>query len=798
MHKLKEISNFILFAAFMLLILFAMASGQWNYIKAPQQSLSSNYVKSLAIYKDVMLVASDQGLSFFSLTKDSSGTIDKKNLPRGIINDIKVVGDSLWIASSGGISVLNLKTNSMNLIPVDISGISNAVKCIFTTDNEIWFGTDGGGAYIFSSQTNEWTRLSKNSGLSSDNIRSILIVGDTVFFGTNTMGLSLFSRRNETWSQLDRYDGLSNNNISTMVSDRTHVYVCTYHGLSILDKGTDNIKTRHKDNGLFDDMVLTVARDGRFLWLGGMGGITLYDIFQDKMTSYSSAAGVPEDFITCFAVYGNLLYMATDGKGIAVFDKGFPSSQIDKVEFKGRSGTIFGNAFTLNGKTDCNLLFYNSLAPSLKFNKGIKLFNTKNGILASWDITGVIDGNYIIELNAKIDKGQENTHSFDVNTDTFDPEIMIEEIPAYTNKKQLPIQGSFREKNPASILLYPGPVKAAIDFEKRQFSGSVELMPGRNTIRAKIFDQSGQNMEVKRNVLFSNKEISLITPDIPLVTKERTLPIQGKIESDIPLKEMSVYPGSQTVSFDNSLKSFQTILTLSNDGENLFILKVTDVCGNIASKKVVINLDNGGPDIILSPVREFTSDSITTLEGSVSDPMLKEISVIPGELTLAADTTLKHFTFKPRLKNGKNTFVITAADKLANITQKSVTIIRDMKKPELTQPVIPPLVKDMFFTINGKYDEDNIESITIDPGGTDAVINEIENSYSARIKLNNNENPFTITAKDKAGNINKIQLTIYAKIDDADKAVKILMERISGLERTIDSLKKAAKTPSTK
>lgn len=778
-------------------ILSGMVFPQWSYIKAPEKGLSSNYVRALAVYHDLLFAATDQGVTCISLTKDSSGVLNKAGLPKGVLTDLETVGDSLWIGATGGVGIYDLKKNVLSLISSEKSGIQNAVKCITPTETEVWLGTDGGGAYVYSRLSGEWSRYSKNSGLVSDNLRAISIVEDTLFFGTNALGLSLYSRKSDSWSQVTRYEGLSNNNITAIIPDRDRLFVCTYHGLTIFRKGFEDVQVRYKDNGLFDDMILTGIRDGRFLWLGGMGGLTGYDMMQDKMTVYNSAQGVPEDFITALAVYGNQLYIATDGKGIAVLDKGVPSARIDQVLFKGRTGSVLGNGFTLNGKTETAFSFYSPLASGVRFTKGLKSQGNRDGLLASWDLNGVIDGTYVLEMAVKTDKGLENSYSISVNTDTFDPELMLDEPPAYVNSNRLNLQGSFREKNVARILCYPGPADAVIDYAKRQFKATVDLAPGRNTVRAVIFDKSGQSMEVRRSVLYSNKGVVIAVMDAPSVTRERRLTIQGRIESDVPIKEMSLFPGSQAVTFDNTLHVFKALLSLSNEGENLFILKASDLCGNTASQKVSVTLDETGPEIRLSPLREFTADSLGIIQGNASDPNLQEISLLPGGAPLATDSLVKNFTFKPRLREGENTFVITSADKLGNLSQKTVTLIRDMKKPELAKPDLPFIVKEPFFTLTGRYDEDNLAGIRIEPGGVEATLCERTASYTARLKLENGENDFIIAAVDKAGNRNTLAVTINAKIDNADKAVQVLREQIKTLEQTIDSLKKRLETPAS-
>ncbi|MFH0919734.1 MAG: LysM peptidoglycan-binding domain-containing protein [Fibrobacterota bacterium] len=767
----------------------------WTVISssAADKRLPSDFVKCLAASPTVIFAATDQGIGFFSPYKDSIGTIDTKSLGKVVINDMKVVGDSLWIASSGGVAAYSLRNGIWALFPPEKSGIRNAARCITSYEHEVWIGTDGGGAYCYNRTTDEWMRISRNSGLLSDNVRAIIAEEDTVWFGTSTQGVSILNRKNNGWSTLDRYDGLSNNTVTQMLADRQRVYIGTSRGLSIFDRSLEDFTIRYREHGMYDDLVTACALDGQYLWIGGMGGITQYDIVIDKMRTFSAADGFPEEFVTSLLVIGDRLYAATDGKGIAVYDKGTPEARIEHVTFHEKTGTITGTALALSAKTDYKLVFYSTGFPQMKFNTGITVKdNTVNhGLLATWDLTGVIDGEYVLELLVKTDRNTANASSISLRTDTFEPEITLNELPLYTNQRLLKIQGAYREKNIANIALYPGPVMASLEPSKREFSGTVELKEGKNFLRAVISDRGGQTSEIKRILYFSDRETVLDVLNVPKSTSQRTVTLAGRWESTVPIKDLSVFPGALAVPFDNATHTFRIDIRLLQEGENLFIFRAVDACGNTSSKKVTIAYSTKGPDIKLHKLQEFVVDSVLALSGILVGNDIKDLSLLPGSMRIPVDTGTHKFSFQRNLKIGKNHWLLVATDNIGNTTQLPLTITRDILKPEFFPLTIPPLVHEPYFTMNGRVDEENLEAVTVEPGGTTAEINPKEGTYSVRVKLNTGENNFTLNARDKAGNVNVLRLKIDAKIDDTDKAVQFMREQMADLERTVDSLRKS-------
>jgi bacillopeptidase F len=93
-----------------------------------------------------------------------------------------------------------------------------------------------------------------------------------------------------------------------------------------------------------------------------------------------------------------------------------------------------------------------------------------------------------------------------------------------------------------------------------------------------------------------------------------------------------------------------------------------------------------------------------------------------------------------------------------------VKIILDQAKPELTitTPKEGFKTNQKAVTIEGKATDPYLAEVTIN--GQNANVTE-DGSYSLRVLLNNGENKFTVTAKDRAGNETSKEVTVNAKFN---------------------------------
>ncbi len=775
---------------FMLFAIVSIVVSQTTIIRKGEKGLSSDFIKTIAINRGVLYAATENFITAISLEKDSNSVIELTKQVADQISCIKQAGDTILIGAGKTLFLYDTKSGRSSSIPPESSGIASTISCIEAAGDEVWMGTSGGGAVCYYRSDGSFYRVNRSSGLTSDNIKAIVLLSDSVVFGTASSGLVMHDRKNGNSTRIDRYGGLSNNSVTAMVRSFGLVFVGTYKGLSVYNPRSGIAKNIFKNTELKDGMVFSLHSDGQYLWIGGMGILAMYNVTTDSAVLLTPKDGVPEDFITAIASYKNHLYLATDGNGITVIDKKVPSVSLKEVQVRNRKGLVIGEVSAGRAPIKLQWSFYSPLAKGIILNSGLASTGKTNGVLAEWDLKHVMDGQYVLSLVATDATGNSNRTEELVYTDTFDPEITIDAIAPYVAKQDIHITGSFREKNIAKIVLYPGNVSASIDKGNSKFSGKVSLSQGKNIVRAVAFDRSGQRMEVRRQVVYSDKPLAVNIDPFPKSTKETRMSIKGVVVSATPVNAVIIEPAGGTVDFDKITGHFSLSLPLLAQGENAFILSVKNAGGQSVKQEFSVMLDNEGPILVLDPFPQYTADSIITISGQVKSSDLFEITVAPLSDPVRIDKFRNKFSFSRKLRDGRNVFIVTAVDTLKNMTQTHLLVIRDVIKPRLAPVSIPSISMNETHLINGRFDEENISSIEAQPGNIKAEIDTASFSYRLALPLVDGDNPFVITATDKAGNISTLRIQIPAKIERQENIVKQLKKEIDALRRQIDSLRR--------
>ncbi|OGS33361.1 MAG: hypothetical protein A2293_08800 [Elusimicrobia bacterium RIFOXYB2_FULL_49_7] len=786
------ISNLLLSVLF--LVGSATALEKWDFttIRSPEKGLLSDRVKSVAVKDSLLFAATARGVCFMNLLRDYSGILEPSMLPKGILYDLCFAGDSLWIAASGGIGAVNIRTGAADTVPSSVSGITSRSKCVASFGDEVWFGTDIQGAFCYNRRTGTWKRLSRNSGLISDNINAILPTADSVWFGSAENGLSLFLTQRNSFVHFNRYDGLSSNTINRIIRGYGNIFFCTPYGLTVYNQKQDDFKSYLQSNGLHDNLILTAALDGRYLWMAGMGGLSRLDLSDGKIMSLNKNDGVPDEFINDCAIFGDKLILATDGKGLCLLDKKTPEVRIDRTEYVDKKIRLYGTLFAGNKKISCQWRYHNALFPAVELNTGftVTTTHTLDGLLAVWDLKDILDGNYVVQLSATQDKGFSNNCLFPLNTDTFDPELTLDELPLYTSRADLAVKGGFSEKNVSKILLYPNGSEAMLDQNARRFVGTVTLEEGHNLVKAVITDLNGRTMEARRTIFFNRKSVLFDMATLPGKTNRKLLPFSGTLRSSLPVRTLACYPAPALFQFDTLTLAFQGELSLGHEGDNLFILKAEDASGTVSSMKLSVTLDTKGPAFVMKDLPLFTPDSLVAIQGTVDDAAVHDATLMPGGESFHIDSIARTFHITRRLLNGLNDFVLSAIDSCGNVGQITFTVVRDLTPPVFVPPTVPELIRERYYLLEGRFIEDHIESVTAEPGAFQASLDLKRYTYSLRLTLSNGPNTFNLTARDKAGNITVLPLTLTARFGESDKAIMILREQIVGLNQELDSLKR--------
>ena len=168
------------------------------------------------------------------------------------------------------------------------------------------------------------------------------------------------------------------------------------------------------------------------------------------------------------------------------------------------------------------------------------------------------------------------------------------------------------------------------------------------------------------------------------------------------------------------------------------------------------------PPTFISPLNPYTKEPKITVNG-YAEPSAEITVSLNGKVAGAAVTeaggtfSLANIT----LKEGKNTITATAKDLSGNESQKSAELIvtLDTKKPTLTVTAPKPGQK---FT--GEKNQITVTGKT--EAGVAVKVNSLQSTvfgdgtFRATILAKEGENKITVTATDKAGNQEKIELTV--------------------------------------
>ncbi|MBS4191984.1 S8 family serine peptidase [Bacillus sp. FJAT-49705] len=191
--------------------------------------------------------------------------------------------------------------------------------------------------------------------------------------------------------------------------------------------------------------------------------------------------------------------------------------------------------------------------------------------------------------------------------------------------------------------------------------------------------------------------------------------------------------------------------------------------------------------VITTPKDEaYTNQPTFTVEGKASPTALVHLFNNGEEIAAAPTREDGTFSVNVPLQNGKNVLTATSStDRGSTDPSEPVKIILDQAKPELTitKPTEGFKMNQKAVTIEGKATDPYLAEVTAN--GQKANVAE-DGSYSIDVLLNNGENKFTVTAKDRAGNETSKEVTVYAKFNPP--AIKNLKPAQNVVIKTGDKL----------
>ena len=295
-------------------------------------------------------------------------TAASSNLSHDVIRDIVVDGQGVvWIATQNGLNAYSDDTWTVFYTSDGLA--SNGVTALLVVDDLLWVATQGGVSVLDCDGTphdkadDQWaTYTQHNSGLVDNDGSSLAVDGaGRIWVGTDQktssgeqgygvsvldIGGTPFHQGDDTWATFNTEDGLAHDAVrAVMTAGSGTAWIGTREGLSHLDYGSspfyeddNHWRTYTVGDRLASNSVYAVAGFGA-QWLGTGEGLSLLQYGatphikrDDRWTTYTAADGLAADGVRALAVDANRRVWIGTGAGLTVLDTGgTPAYKADDV-----------------------------------------------------------------------------------------------------------------------------------------------------------------------------------------------------------------------------------------------------------------------------------------------------------------------------------------------------------------------------------------------------------------------------------------------------------------------------------
>ena len=179
-----------------------------------------------------------------------------------------VDGDSVWVGSEKGLSLLDKKTEGWRTFYSTQNGLcGNFVNAILAEPDSLWVGTNAGISRLNKSGKT-WKTYSRKEGLPETEIRSLARIRQRIWAGGISGTISEYDAPSDRWRKMEPTDPLKSGGIHSIAVTRDRVFVCRDNGVSLYEPATGQWEPLTASDGLLSNMVFSAAEDRNSIWFG--------------------------------------------------------------------------------------------------------------------------------------------------------------------------------------------------------------------------------------------------------------------------------------------------------------------------------------------------------------------------------------------------------------------------------------------------------------------------------------------------------------------------------------------------
>lgn len=307
-------------------------------------SLNNNHVYSIYKTNKFTFIGTRLGLNCIDNLTNTTSIINLENtkgiLANNVIRDINIDSyHNLWLATTKGISIINLKQFNPNKPSIKTfkhfknkknSLAHNNTRSIFLDHNKrIWICTYGGGISYFDGNIHEknpiFNTIDINNGLNSNLVFTMTQTDNNTYWLGTENGLCKMYFENEELKNpkflmfnkdLTNPNSLKSNSVLTIFNDGENnniLWIGTENGLHKFNTKTHKFTYFGKKNGLSNLVVYSILEDkNNFLWVSTNSGLFQFNKQTEKFINYTINDGLNNTEFNLGAKFNdkknNLLY----------------------------------------------------------------------------------------------------------------------------------------------------------------------------------------------------------------------------------------------------------------------------------------------------------------------------------------------------------------------------------------------------------------------------------------------------------------------------------------------------------
>jgi hypothetical protein len=190
------------------------------------------------------------------------------------VNSMALDGDSVWVGSEKGLSLLDKKTEGWKRFYSTEDGLSgNFVNSLLVQPNFLWAGTNG-GVSRFDKAKKTWKTYFQKEGLTETEIKSLVSAGQKIWAGGIGGTLFQYDPASDRWNKIEPTDSLKSGGIHSIAVTKEKVFVCRDNGVSIYDLPTGQWESLTVSDGLLSNSVFCAGDDKNSIWFGTDKGVS--------------------------------------------------------------------------------------------------------------------------------------------------------------------------------------------------------------------------------------------------------------------------------------------------------------------------------------------------------------------------------------------------------------------------------------------------------------------------------------------------------------------------------------------